>query len=115
MNNGIKFAWLAGLFEGEGSFSINYKTSRAVVMTITSTDMDVIEKIKKWFGGKIYNGYVRKDKPHYKKSYIWTCSGQPAVSICERILATIYILGQAKLCKFVIRLSTFYDDRIFYK
>jgi len=44
METECAIAWAAGLFEGEGSFSVRTANSRQAVITIASTDRDVIER-----------------------------------------------------------------------
>lgn len=52
INRQIMIAWVAGLFEGEGTFCFHKERPKTV--QITSTDLDVLEKVKENFGGKIY-------------------------------------------------------------
>ncbi len=73
MYNDIDVAWFAGLFEGEGTFKIE-KESYAGGLAIQMTDLDVLEKVQSIFGGKVTQSYDRKDKPHWKTCYKWSCS-----------------------------------------
>lgn len=68
MERNIIIAWFSGLFEGEGSFCI-YK-NKVKGLSITSTDIDVLEKIKENIGGTIYTE-KRKRKENWKQAYIW--------------------------------------------
>lgn len=62
----VAIAWAAGLFEGEGSISVEHNKIR---VTIEMTDRDVLEKIQEIFGGSLYDLKIRA--PHYKPSYKW--------------------------------------------
>ncbi len=47
--------WLAGFLEGEGCFSIKRASSHAIDMTVSSIDLDILEKAKNIAGcGKVY-------------------------------------------------------------
>lgn len=68
-------AWSAGLFEGEGCFTLsksgNNQTPQAVV---ASTDLDVLEKFQEVVGfGSIREVDSKRKftKPHHKTRYDW--------------------------------------------
>lgn len=83
MRNKEIIAWFAGLFEGEGSFGIKDEKI-ANGMYLTSTDMDVLEKIKKFFGGTIFKE-GRKRKEHWKQAYIWRLCKKDSLIIIKEI------------------------------
>jgi hypothetical protein len=64
-------AWLAGLYEGEGSTSASVahqkNTTPMLSVTINMTDLDVLERAQRVAGmGKIYGPYQRgTNKPHW--------------------------------------------------
>ena len=66
-------AWLAGLVEGEGSFTYQLQPSGGArlpypIFGMRMTDLDVMERASSLIGGKLYGPYVRK--PH--KTF-WDC------------------------------------------
>lgn len=64
--------WLAGLFEGDGNVKKLGKWGMAVEIALT--DLDVLEKCQRLFGGKIYGPYNKNNgKGHnIKPMYSWT-------------------------------------------
>lgn len=85
MSKEITVAWIAGLFEGEGTFCIN-KESYSKGVSITSTDLDVLEKVNGVFGGRIATISRKHTKKHWKQAYVWT------LGIKASILFTYLIL-----------------------
>ena len=67
--NRVDRAWVAGIFEGEGSIHTNgYYNYLYPKVGIVSTDLDVIERVKEIVGfGKIRLYY--KQKAHWKQAY----------------------------------------------
>lgn len=66
-----QLAWAAGLFEGEGWFTIGHGVPQAC---IRSTDRDVIVRFCEIMG----HGHVRmvdKGNPRYKKQWHWGITG----------------------------------------
>lgn len=80
MNNCI-VAWAAGLFEGEGTFQICKGKSKGIC--ISSTDLDVLEKVQLHFGGSIYK--LSKRKSHWKDSYMWVVRNKEAIAFYNYI------------------------------
>lgn len=60
-------AWIAGLFEGEGSITI---VNNVVRVTIQMTDLDILQRVQDVFGGRIYS--CSKQVDHHKDSWKWT-------------------------------------------
>jgi hypothetical protein len=73
--------WFIGLFEGEGSFSMTQKYAKNI--TITSTDLDVLEKVKELFGGIIITPKKRNDK--WKQEYVWYTNKHDSRKLIELI------------------------------
>lgn len=69
INRDVEIAWIAGLFEGEGSFCFHKGRARSI--QISSTDRDVLEKVERVLGGKVYEIGRRLNKEHWKDAYIW--------------------------------------------
>lgn len=70
------WAWLAGLFEGEGSVKDNNSwnpNAHSVVISITSTDFDVIERIHSLTGvGKVvFRKRANAKHPKWKPVKTW--------------------------------------------
>lgn len=81
MNREQIIAWAAGLFEGEGSF--NFHKNKAKHISITSTDLDVLERMYNFFGGNIYK--TKKYKEHYKQAYVWCLRKSDAINFYNDI------------------------------
>lgn len=87
-----QWAWLAGLYEGEGSCVTYRRGPRRLLVhiTITSTDKDVIERVAEVAGvGRIYGPYFKNGdggqlgkKPRWR----WTvCRTRDVLAVMERI------------------------------
>lgn len=72
MYNDLDIAWLAGLFEGEGTFCIGRGFAQGIV--IQMTDLDILQRIQDRFGGRVGQSYDRQDKPNWKTCYRWQAS-----------------------------------------
>ena len=71
----MNIAWMAGMYEGEGCLE---KTSaRSYRLNISSTDLDVIEKIQDFAGGYVHPKKVYKD--HYKPQWRWRLGDKESV------------------------------------
>lgn len=68
-------AWAAGLFEGEGCFSLAVK-QRSLSTSVVSTDKDVIERFLTVmrFGSLIGPIPPPKKHPNWKPKWLWKCS-----------------------------------------
>lgn len=76
-----EIGWLAGIYEGEGYCGLKGHTSFAV--SITMTDLDVVDRIHKVSGvGTVRGPYDRGNKP-YK---IWQVGGPDGVAFLEAVL-----------------------------
>lgn len=60
-------AWLAGLWEGEGTFGF-YNTSQwgAIQLKLAMTDKDVVERAAYLMRGKCAGPYISKTNPRWK-------------------------------------------------
>lgn len=88
-------AWAAGFFEGEGCISVT--KAGYPVLTITSTDKDVLLRFQRIFNGA--GGlYPRlKRQPHHKDAWVWN-TGRRAD--CKMILeAMLPYLGSRRTAK----------------
>lgn len=80
--------WAAGLFEGEGTITIN---SHGVRCLVTMTDLDVLETLQKHFPGTLKEQAPRKGKPHYKKQWRWSLtSTETSCKFLQEILPFLH-------------------------
>ena len=64
------WVWLAGLYEGEGSVVKNSKGT--CQLTVTSTDWDIIQRLRRISGvGSTLGPYIHKKNLKYKPQYRW--------------------------------------------
>lgn len=67
----IDKAWIAGIFEGEGSIGLweRYGTSKYARIAIYNNDVSMLEEIQRLVGGKIYERKMGVRNPNWKPSY----------------------------------------------
>jgi len=73
----VYWSYLAGMFDGEGTFSIYYQTqhdSTAIRIEITNTNLELMEWLVQNFGGQYY--HHRRAKPQHKIAYGWRPKGR---------------------------------------
>ena len=63
----MNIGWMSGMYEGEGC--IEKTSSKGYRLCIVSTDLDVIESIQAFAGGRIYP--QKQYKSHHKPSWKW--------------------------------------------
>ena len=71
----MNIAWMAGMYEGEGC--LERTSARGYRLNISSTDLDVIEKIQAFAGGYVHPKKVYKD--HYKPAWTWRLGDKESV------------------------------------
>lgn len=81
MKDLILEAWIAGLFEGEGTFVISNGISKGI--SITSTDLDILERVKNYCKGTIYTR--PRINPKWKTAYVWIVRGEEAIEFLNMI------------------------------
>jgi hypothetical protein len=85
-----EWAWLAGLFEGEGTIvlqQLENRGSRATVVAVSMTDRDVIERLDRLVPSP--NGVVVRPRarPHWNDQYVWRlCAGSDVRAFLTGIL-----------------------------
>lgn len=90
MTDSSMIAWTAGLLEGEACFGMypdkrsNYIACR---IHVESIDLDVLERLKSHFGGRIHENNAPSKPKHYKRSWRWQLSKQQDV---YTLLCVIY-------------------------
>lgn len=84
-------AWAAGLFEGEGTFTIKRKGEyRTCYVAVSMSDEDIIERFAQIMR-PLHDGAVRahqhSTRPHTKTMYTWSCTRLDGyMDICETFL-----------------------------
>jgi len=79
-------AWAAGIFEGEGAVRITPQGTRNMAslwVSVTSTDPDLLQPLRDWFGGSVSKPVLREGRKPYQT---WTIVARQA----ETFLGTIY-------------------------
>lgn len=95
MTYDVDTAWIAGVLEGEGSFTLSRMAkSLTARIDLGMTDIDVVARVRDAAGG--IGGAVRARsivelRPLYmgnprKMVYQWTVTGEPAIALMWRIL-----------------------------
>jgi hypothetical protein len=82
-------AWAAGLFEGEGCFTLNKGSTGRVTprASVTSTDLDVLERFQQTIGFGLLRAKRHKDMPsRYKDKWEWAASGHELVQALMAML-----------------------------
>ena len=103
----ISLDYFAGLFDGEGCIFIQKKIStkrrtrnlsyRLGINLATSGNPELIEIIKKQFGGSYYRRIFKK-RENKKPSRLWVETGIPAAKILKLIQKLLYLKkGECKL------------------
>lgn len=80
----VDLAWFCGLFEGEGSFHI--ARGKAKGLQISMTDLDVLEKVHRLFGGTLSAASRRDGKEHWKDAWRWSLSSEPSYALIQQML-----------------------------
>ena len=101
-----QIAWVAGVFEGEGTFT--YRTysgtgRKQITLRIVMTDLDIITRLYEYTGlGNIYGPYtssqLKKDGTLRKVSYHWAITKQSDVIALGEVLKPW--LGERRKNKF---------------
>lgn len=76
----IQFAWLAGVLEGEGSFT---NRNGQIAVSVEMTDADVVERAHSLMKGHL--GVARPRQPHLKTSYRARTVGASARRLMEKL------------------------------
>lgn len=91
MEENLRFAYLAGLFDGEGTVTLTRINSsdkfRAPVLSMSSTTLNLLEICKATFGGSISKQKVYKS--HHKQSWSWKVRNNAAITAAEKLLPFI--------------------------
>jgi len=90
-----EIAWAAGVFEGEGCIYILKCRPHCANLQVSMTDLDILERIQKLFGGNIYQ--KKKQKAHHK--IIWTWQLAKSKDIVYTLAKLVPWFGQRRAYK----------------
>lgn len=81
----MNFAYIAGLVDADGSIGFTPSKSGLFVprITITNTNLEILEEVKSFFGGNIQKLHYRKEK--WKEAYYWQIQNSAAVEFVSKI------------------------------
>jgi len=89
--NPLDLAYLAGIFDGEGTISVSYATSPngrapslSCRLSIGNTCLELLEWVQSVAGGKIYTPHVLM--PNAKQYWNWVLLGRPASALAAELL-----------------------------
>ncbi len=104
--NELDKAWMAGIFEGEGSIEIRKQTKQnwtSLTVAITSTDMELIEPFHEEFNGHI-NWYAMKG--NRKQAYRWSIWSKNAKSFLELLMPYFRVPRIIKKARLAIKFQS---------
>ena len=86
LNETNKFLFLAGLFDGEGSFGVWGKGDgrKSFQCSVEMCDKDSVQKFADFFGGNVVKPRLRKS--HWTQTYKWKLSGGRAYECVEMMI-----------------------------
>jgi hypothetical protein len=92
-----KLIFLAGIFDGEGSFGIWSKglgRKKEFACTIEMSDHDTLLKFSNMFGGQLFSCKKRKD--YHRQTWRWRQNGYRAFQIIDKMIEFMSIRRQEK-------------------
>lgn len=114
-----QLAWLAGIWDGEGTFSILYQRKRhgdayIARVTLSNTDIAMINEILKILDSYNISGHLWKEEPRkkqHKASYHITINKLKNVKKCAELMLP-YLVNKKPNAEIIIR---FVNSRLKYK
>lgn len=95
----VQRAWVAGLLEGEGCFSINNanRATKSIRIQVTMADLDVLEKLQVIVGGGTIRGPHKTRSKKHAPTYTWDLAGYHD---CVNLINKVYRhLGERRRSK----------------
>ena len=91
-----KLLFLAGLFDGEGSFGLWGKGNgrKSFQCSVEMCDQDSVKKFADFFGGNVVKPRLRKS--HWTQTYKWKLSGGRAYECVEMMIEYMSLRRQEK-------------------
>ena len=96
LNETNKLLFLAGLFDGEGSFGIWGKGNgrKSFQCSVEMCDKDSVSKFANFFGGNVVKPRLRKS--HWTQTYKWKLSGGRAYECIDMMIEYMSLRRQEK-------------------
>ena len=96
LNERNKLLFLAGLFDGEGSFGFWGKGDgrKSFQCSVEMCDKDSVKKFADFFGGNVVKPRLRKS--HWTQTYKWKLSGGRAYECVEMMIEYMSLRRQEK-------------------
>jgi len=85
-----KILVLAGVFDGEGSYGMWMKNSKArapkryFTIAVEASDADMVSRFAEVFGGSFY--VIKKKQAHHKHCFRWKVNGDRAFEVMETMI-----------------------------
>ena len=97
----LKLIFLAGLFDGEGSFGVWGKGDgrKSFQCSVEMCDKDSVQKFAEFFGGRVVKPKLRKS--HWTQTYKWKLSGGRAYECIEMMIEYMCLRRQEKYANVV--------------
>jgi len=89
--------WIAGIFEGEGTFAFSHGKPKG--LSIQMTDKDTLDRVRELAGGNIC--VTKKQEDHYKDCWKWQIYGASAVSLAREIEPILMSRRKARCREFI--------------
>ena len=101
LNETNKLLFLAGLFDGEGSFGVWGKGNgrKSFQCSVEMCDKDSVQKFAEFFGGRVVKPKLRKS--HWTQTYKWKLSGGRAYECIEMMIEYMCLRRQEKYANVV--------------
>lgn len=101
----LETAWLAGIFEGEGT--IVFHSTRSVRLRVVMTDQDVVERFADTIGRGTLRGPIGSDNARHRSLYCWdVSSAKDVIAVLERLLPWLGERRSTKAREAIERLQT---------
>jgi hypothetical protein len=86
MEDKIKFAYMAGILDGEGTITLTREHSRqkrSPSVSVTNTAIEILNIFKETYGGSIISQKTYQE--HHKKAWIWKAQYNRAIECIESL------------------------------
>jgi hypothetical protein len=96
-------AYLAGVIDGEGTVTLTKNNKRdpfrRISVSVSNTDLDLIEWLHAEFGGKVR---IRaRQKAHYKVAYEWRIESDQALNLLKRVTKYLRVRSRKQRAEFI--------------
>lgn len=102
-----EIAYIAGIFDGEGH--VGSSGVRSIQVGITSTDLDILERVVAVFGGTIYGPYEKEER---KPIFAWKAgSRKPSWAFLDAVYPFLSSRRQGRIDELEARRTDYYADQ----